>query len=509
MNNYAAPSRSFLPLIYALGLGLFVAFLAVFSGLAIGFMGWKMGILLIVFLVVAVSFFIPLTWVFWLLVVTTFVLSGPIQYFGKVDKIFWLPYLVGLLLLLRTTVQHAFSGARATKPGSHEFSNVSIALAVALYCVALVGSSLLNGSPVYQVILSLKEYFFLWGAGLAVVWGLVKPDAVDRILKHSHWFLLIQLPAILYQRFVIAPGRLGTSTWDAVVGLMSGNQDGGGASATMALIVILIMVYHLGAWRAGLSKLPKLLLVMGTGLASIMFAEVKYAILLIPIAFSLVYTREIVRRPVFGLAYLAFVLSLGFLVLYAYQTQFAADQTKGSKSVADYVEQTVERNTGGDQFNLVTGEMGRLGAIELWWQDNSHNGNVDDPFHTLLGHGIGASRIGFVAGEVVLRYRFVIGRSTLVILLWEGGVLAAFSLGLLLAVAAFEGFRRARKAQPCEASVVLRTAAIGLVLTLFMVPYGSDLMVVAQAQLLAVLMIARIAVAAAARPASAVSPMQD
>jgi hypothetical protein len=495
----ALAQRNIASILLTLGLGAIVAFIAAFAGLVTGFLGWQFGLVLILFLIVGYSFFLPLSWVFWLLLLATFVFSGPIQYFGKIDKIFWLPYLIGLFLTFRVFIQHAFSGSRPHRVVRGQLTNMAIGTSLFVYVAALLGSSLLNASPVYQVILSLKEYFFLWGAGLAMIWGVVRPEVLDRLFRHSHWFLLIQLPAILYQRFVIAPSRLGTSNWDAVVGLMSGSQTGGGASATMALIAIVIMTYQLGAWRAGLCKTSKLLLVLAAGLASIMLAEVKYAVLLIPLAFSLVYAGELFRRPLFGLSYLIFMVGTSFAILFAYQNQFADTQTEGNQSVAGYVSVALERNLGGAEFNMTTGEMSRTGAVQFWWQENTHDGSFDDPFHLLLGHGIGASRIGFVAGEAVLKYRFVIGRSTLVIVLWEGGLLAAVALVLLLWFAARQGFKLARGAPAAESGVVLRTAAIGLILVLAMVPYGSGLMVVAQAQLLAILLIARIVAETAAR----------
>lgn len=495
----ALAQRNFASILLTLGLGAIVVLIAVFAGLVTGFLGWQFGLVLILLLIIGYSFFLPLSWVFWLLLLVTFVFSGPIQYFGKIDKIFWLPYLIGLFLTFRVFIQHAFSGGQPHRPVRGGLTNMAIGACLFVYVSALLGSSLLNASPIYQVMLSLKEYFFLWGAGLAMIWGVVRPEVLDRLFRHSHWFLLVQLPAILYQRFVIAPSRLGTSNWDAVVGLMNGSQTGGGASATMALIVIVIMTYQLAAWRVGQCKPSKLLLVLVAGLASIMLAEVKYAVLLIPLAFSLVYAGEIFRRPLFGLSYLIFMAGTSFAILFAYQSQFADAQTQGSQSVSGYVSVVLERNLGDAEFNTITGEMSRTGAVQFWWRENMHNGSLNDPFHLLLGHGIGASRIGFVAGDAVLKYRFAIGRSSLVIVLWEGGLLAAVALVMLLWFAARQGFRLARRTTVTESGVALRTAAIGLLLILVMVPYGPDFMMAAQTQLLAVLLIARIVAETAVR----------
>lgn len=457
-------------------------------GLSIGFFGAPFGIGVTGLMLLAVSFFIPLRYLFWLLVVITFWLAGPIQYFGHIQKIFWLPYLLGALLMSRALAAQLFKN-KPNKQLSQSIQTLpAFKIFIAIWIFGLISSSLFNASSVFQVLLSLKEYCFLWGAGMVLAWGFVNNDAVDRIFRYSVWFLILQFPVILYQRFVIAAKRIGPSAWDSVVGLMSGDPNGGGASATMALIVILIMVYHLASWRHGKCRLPLLIVVQGLGLASIMLAEVKFAILLIPVAFAMVYGKTILRRPLFGIAFLLVAMAMSFLILLAYQSQFSGVGSKSSRSVDGYVEEVIERNTGDDQINLLTGEMGRVAAIKFWWS----NHKLSEPLHVFLGHGIGSSRIGIVEGEVAKRFRFEIGRSTLVVLLWEGGLLAAGGLLAILALVALRGFRVARQAASPESQIVLTTAAIGLTITLLMVPYGPDLFSVSQAQLLAILLLVRI-----------------
>lgn len=470
----------------------FAPFVLLF-GLALGLFGAPFGIGLLGFLLLVASFFIPLRFLFWLLVIVTFWLAGPIQYFGHIQKIFWLPYLLGALLMGRALATQLFKRRDHSPASQGETALPVLKTLLWIWLLGLIASSLFNAASPFQVLLSMKEYLFMWGGGLVLAWGLINPDAVDRIFRHSVWFLLAQFPVILYQRFVVAAKRIGPSSWDSVVGLMSGDPNGGGASATMALIVILIMVYHLAAWRHGRCRLPLLLLVISLGLASIMLAEVKFAVLLIPLAFAMVYGRHILRRPLFGISFLLVALALGYLIVFAYQSQFAGNGSKASRSVDAYVEEVIERNTGNEQVNFLTGEMGRIAALKFWWANHS----LAEPLHVVMGHGIGASRIGIVEGEIAKRFRFEVGRSTLVILLWEGGVLAATCLVAMLGFAVIRGFRAARLAGTPERQVVLSTAAIGLAITLLMMPYGPDLFSVSQAQLLAILLLVRIL---AARP---------
>ena len=181
-------------------------------------------------------------------------------------------------------------------------------------------------------------------------------------------------------------------------------------------------------------------------------------------------------------------------VLVTDQTQFSGARGAASQSVGAYVNQVIERNSGDQQINFRTGEMGRVAALKLWLDDHQTN----DPLHLLLGHGIGASRIGIVVGEVAQKFRFEIGRSSVVILLWEGGVVATMALLLAIALAAWRGYKLALAAPTPAQSVVFRTSAIGLTLAWVMLPYGPDFVSVSQAQLIAILMFATILGAPAA-----------
>lgn len=474
-------------------LALFMGFglLSVITGVLIATKGPVAGFGLILAVMGAATVVIPMALVFRILIIAAFLLVGPLQYFGDIEKIFWLPYLVGLLILLRSCATHFFrnSATFSLKAKKPEFFGLSTL--IGLYMLTLLASTVFNRSPILQVLLSLKEYFFLMGVGLAIVWGMIRIDFVDQLLQRSHWLLVIQLPVIAYQHFVIAANRIGPSPWDSVVGLMSGDPNGGGASATMVLLAIVIMTYHLASWRAGLLETAKLILVMSLGMASIMLTEVKVAIFLLPFSFGLVYFKEIIRRPLFGMSFLAVTVSLSLLVLFSYQKQFADSRTNSANSVTAYVEQVFDRSTGGEQVNMATGEMGRVAALNFWWK----NHHIDEPLYFFMGHGIGASRLGQITGDTAKQYNFKIGRSTFVILLWEGGVIVAGTIVLILLLTVFAGAMRANSAASASDRVAYQASSIGLLLTVVMLPYGTDLFAVAQAQLLAILLLARIATA--------------
>jgi hypothetical protein len=472
---------------------IFSAFLSILSGGLLGIGGAYLGALLGGMLLSVLAFAIPLGIIFWSLVLITFVIAGPVQYFGGLQKIFWLPYMLAFLFFFRVLLAKMFSRMPKQVAGHSQSAQTSptrvfVGVNFLIFVSGLVVASLVNLSPILQVLLSLKEYFFIVGVGFALIWGLIPASYVDRLLHYLPWFMLIQFPVIVYQHYVIAANRVGSSPWDSVVGLMSGDPMGGGASATMALIVVIGMTYQLAAYKEGLTRLPKLIGVLLLGLVSIGLAEVKLAVLLIPVAFPLVYRREILRRPVFGLFFLTIIGAMSIGLLTAYKSQFADTRIAAGNSIGAYVEDVLKKNTGPDDVNKVTGEMGRVGAFRFW----AGNHSLSDPVDLLLGHGIGAVRIGTVVGEVSQRYQFELARSTLVTLLWEGGLISAVAILLIFGTSAISALGRSQLPEDPDRKAAFTSAAIGLVLTVVMMPYGPDLIFVSQAQLIAVLLLGRV-----------------
>lgn len=459
--------------------------LAMVFGVLVGLGGVIMGMIIAGFLFLVAAFFVPVTWVFWLLIASSFLVVGQLQYFGKINKAFWLPYLTGLLLMARIALL-AIQPRQFLAGGNRQPLVTAAHVSLAIFFLSLIASSLLNTAPVFQVLVSLKEVFFLWGVWLAVRTGAVGSQEIDRLWRWALPFLVVQLPVIAYQRFYIAPNRHGPSSWDAVVGLFGGNPEGGGASGAMALCAVLVMAYELARWRKGLSSIQRTGATMIIGLLSIALAEVKFAILLIPVSVMIIFARDIMLRPLRGLAMLIGGALAATTILFAYQAQYAASHTRASASVRDYVEQTLQRNTDSDSINYRTGEIGRLSALKLWWREHG----ADKPVVLLLGHGIGATRIGMVTGEVSKRYSFKIARSTLAIVLWEGGLIGACALMAAILFGFLAALREAHMTSCQKASAMLQTAAATLLLVLLGFPYGTDFMNVAQVQIISLIMLA-------------------
>lgn len=437
------------------------------------------------------SLFVPRGWVFGLLIVLTFLVVGPAQYFGGVGKAFWVPYLLGLALFVRLPLdllRHRAETEARMPAGARR-----ILVAMTVLAILLVGSSLFNLSPAYQVLVAAKEHFFLWSVAVLLALGLLSQPLMDRLWLGLIWLAPLQLPVVLYQRFVIAPSRLGDSAWDAVVGLFGGNPEGGGASAAMAITLIFLSLLAISLKRNGRIGWPMLLLVVGSTLLSIGLAEVKVALLLLPLAIAVLFRGELFRRPMRFLLVAALTSAVSFVGLLAYQAQFASTRTAEGQSLGRYVESVVERSLDSQQINLATGEMGRGTAIRFWWEVN-RNAGVSQ---MLIGHGIGSSRIGgSVVGEAAARYRFRIDRSSLAIYLWEGGVLSVLALLSVLAFAMVASVKGASLYRDCPVGQAALSAGMPLLLIVaLLLPYNTDLANVQSLQLLVMLLIGQAALA--------------
>lgn len=480
-----------------------IVFLSLLAGAAVGFGGALLAAVMggIIF---GVGFFaIPLRYVLLAQLLLIFLVVGQLQYFAGVSRAFWLPYGLGVLMWIRLPLLALGGSGRMGRGGAlvsgRAFRYFEVAMCAFVLVVA--ASTLLNRSSLLQVFVSIKEYLYLWSFYLVIALGYLDRDFLHRVWKALIWVLPLQLPVIVYQHFFVAKARVGASSWDAVVGLFGGNPESGGASGAMAMFTVFIMLFAIALWQRRLMPKWQFFLLLGTGLASLALTEVKVVLILIPVGIAVLYSGEILQRPIRSFGMVAAALGVTFLVLMAYQSQFQGSGSTRRLSVQEYVDQMVDRTTNTSFVNLATGEMGRVSALTFWWQ---RHGN-DQPVHLFLGHGMGSSRFGsIVVGEVAREYRFRIDRSSLAILLWEAGLVgAAFFCAVLLggAVAARRLVRRFER-DDRFAAAVLSASSAGLSIFLIGLPYNTDMINVAPIQFTTILMLAYVTYQSRRRPHS-------
>jgi len=245
----------------------------------------------------------------------------------------------------------------------------------------------------------------------------------------------------------------------------------------MGLLILGCVAIVYSRWRAGAASGRQCLAVILLGLASFALAEVKFALLLLPIAALLLQGKSLIRRPLTAIPAVSAVLAVSAGIALLYGSQYGDTRLP----IEQQMEQWVEVNTDPNQFERRTNEIGRVAAIEQWIAMMP----VSSATEILLGHGAGESRLGsIVSGDLAQRMGFALDRNSLSLLLWETGALgtAAFVLTIVLGLLC-----TARLSSRCRDPLIradMKAAGVILFLLLLTLPYTSDLATTSQIQLL-------------------------
>lgn len=450
----------------------------------------KLDIVLVGAIAGAMVLFIPLPWIYFGLAILVFLIVGQLQYFGGLREALWIPYMITLGLYLRVPLEYLKNNKTR---GITSARLPSLLLSTCFFICTVMISTLMNFSPLIQLLVGGKNYVAFWSL-LLLLWinGNRLVDLMGRLWKNLLVIAVLQLPFVLYQYFFVAPkrstqGGIHGVAWDAVVGSFGGDPQGGGASGTMAFALVLALTLSVLLWKKQLTRIWLVVVTGSVAFAAILLAEVKVVLVLLPVAISLVYRREVVKRPAsFAFAFV-FVASILVSILLGYEALHYQSSAK-SDDLAGLFGKSFGYSLDPDLINMETREMGRSAAIAFWWQENG----FDDLFHTLFGYGAGASRsLSTIAvGEVARRYPFFIDRSAAAQILWDLGLLGFVSYAGILLSGARRAFSMVKEMpQTSFSCAALDAAGIGLLLALAMLPYGRDLLESPAMQFLLIMMV--------------------
>jgi hypothetical protein len=410
----------------------------------------------------------------WSIAILALLVVGQLMYFLGLNQAVWIPYGLGLLLFLRAPVAYANSAL------SRLHLSPSLTLPVFIFIGFVILSMIINASPLTQALRATKSYIFLWGIFLLIAYWGVKLETLNRIFKFCIVVAFIQLPLVLYQYLIIAPKRSNLGgihgvSWDAIVGGFGGDPMGGGASGTMAWFLVFVTVLSIALHRRNMLRKMSLAAVITTSLVCIGLAEVKVVVILLPLAMGALFIPYIKQNPIKAL--LAFILSImaGIAILILYSDLHSEKAGGGSLNfdVIAVLYDSFWYSLDPSFINFSTGEMGRFASIAHWWHENGLN----DPIHTLFGHGPGSSGTSsvFGSGEVARKYPFDINRSTLSIFLWDIGLVGVFSYLTIIVQGMILALKESRRPTitPIQAAT-LEAIFGGLSMIIIMLPYGKD-----------------------------------
>lgn len=408
------------------------------------------------------------------LAVLVFLVVGQLMYFARINQALWIPYGLGILLYLR------LPGAYIANPLARFRIGLPLMVPLCFFMLMIVVSSAVNAAPLLQVVVGAKGMVLLWSLYLLLVLFAVPFQKVERGFRLLFALVWLQVPFVLYQYFVVAPtrsnagGRHGVS-WDAVVGSFGGDPQGGGASGSMAYMLVLAMILALSLRRYRQISTLGCAAVWAVALLVIGMAEVKVVVVLLPVGIATLFWREIYRRPVMALLGGVATLTLSLSVLLVYnQLSTPGATTAQAHDLGGLMDATFGYSLDPSLINKETGEMSRNAALVFWY----HQGFQRDTLRGLVGFGPGASRSSssFAVGEVARQYNFAIDRSSAAQLLWEVGLLGFLAyLGMIV----WGGWLALRSA-PWFASdgtkATLEACGAGLAMMVVMLPYVRDLL---------------------------------
>jgi hypothetical protein len=419
--------------------GLLVPLMAAVGAL----MGPYVSVAFIALIAAALSFAIPTN----LLVLGCFLagslLAGMLEYFAGITQAYWLPYLMGALLVGRALIANARPHPRIAGETARTSRKRVGALhlitwmAIAYIAVVLFGS-LMALPPLLQVIVAAKNYFFLWGVLLILVCGHSKESDSFNFWTTVAVVACIQWPVVIYQRYVVAAGRRDAAAWDAAVGTFGGNPESGGHSPGMAFVCCLAVAIIVSRMRdKKLGTLSGILFIV-LSVIPLALAEVKAAFVWLALIFLIFFAKQVTTQPFRAISTLVIGASLlGGLGL-IYKTTYQA--AGGGSTIQEVYDRQIRYTFDPDEYRSDLKRLGRMTAIVYWWQRHDL---AQDPIGMLFGHGIGASRSSssLAVGELARKLPVPVDINAASTLLWDVGLLGAMAFAALLAVAAIAALR--------------------------------------------------------------------
>lgn len=374
------------------------------------------------------------SWIIWMIFVLGILVAGlvPIWAEGLAGRAVWGISALGFLLMLSAIFR------MVTAPDTVTNTPAFVWLALAFMVFALL-ASLMRWYSMYETVAGFKRYFQGFGLLFALAWLPVRSADVKRWLRFFIVAALLQLPFALYELVRLVPMREGFRyaypglvPIDVVAGTFGSYLYQGGANAEMATFQILVLIFLLSRFHQRQIGVGRLMALAPLVLAPLFLGETKVVVVLLPLAFIVLYRRQIIANPLYAFMGLLLGTILTTAALFTYVAV-----TK-SKSLDALVRETLSYNVGNKGHGGAV--LNRTTVIMFWAKQQS----FADPVSAVVGNGIGSSHDA-TGGHVSLRYPgFGIGLTAASTLLWDLGLLGSM-LFLSILVAAWHTASQLRR----------------------------------------------------------------
>lgn len=318
----------------------------------------------------------------WLLVGGVLFMVGPIMYFvPELNKLSWLFSVLGFFMLGSAILYLGIGRRQFQRPMP---AHVILAMVVMAYAVL---SLLFSNGSFDEWSGAFKRQFHFWGMILLLAAVPFAERSVRGWLKLLLLAAIVQLPVAAYQRFVLMPRvegleKPGFVPFDIITGTFEGSPTTGGASAVMAMYLVLAAISLVCAYRERAISGSVFWLLLLLVIAPLGLGETKVVLFLIPLALLGAFSDLVLRKP---LAFLGATVVTGFLSAVLVFLYFTVQVDGRDMTLQDRIDETISYNVGNTGY-YGTG-VNRLTAVPYWVEQH----HLSDPARPLFGYGMGAS----------------------------------------------------------------------------------------------------------------------
>lgn len=409
-------------------------------------------------LILGAAFLIRPDWIIWMILILGLLVTGVLPLYiheGFAARSAWSVSILGFFLL-----SVAFLKLLST-PGIHKETPAFIWLAL-LFFVYAVLCTLANWHSAGEFFGGVKRYFQMWGFIFALCWLTLDAQMMQRWRKFIVCVAAIQLPFAVYQLLVWVPFRENIKTAfpnmvpiDVVAGTFGSSIKGGGASAEMAVFLIIMLGFLLARRMENALSPGYFVVLLPVVIAPLFLGETKAVLIMLPLMYLVLNRRKIFTQLRSWMLSFAAIMLITIIAGYTYLS-FMPEKNR-EELVADAIEYNFQdKGYGGYYLNRTT-------AITFWAQRQQ----INDPVAFIFGNGLGASHTA-TGGHVAVHYpNYGIDLTAAPTLLWDLG-LTGFILFIAILISAW---RCANRLINASASAAVRADATAVQAALALIAF--------------------------------------